>query len=36
VKHAAEQHGGMIYARNAPEGGAQFTLWLPHAATQSR
>jgi two-component system sensor histidine kinase MprB len=35
VKHAAEQHGGMIYARNAP-GGAQFTLWLPHAATQTR
>jgi two-component system sensor histidine kinase MprB len=36
VKHAAEQHGGMIYARNTPGGGAQFTLWLPHAATQSR
>ena len=36
VKHAAEQHGGMIYARNSPSGGAQFTLWLPHAATQSR
>ncbi|MDX6280699.1 MAG: two-component system, OmpR family, sensor histidine kinase MprB [Kribbellaceae bacterium] len=36
VKHAAEQHGGMIYARNAPDAGAQFTLWLPHAATQSR
>ncbi|GAA0960191.1 HAMP domain-containing sensor histidine kinase [Kribbella koreensis] len=36
VKHAAEQHGGMIYARNAPGAGAQFTLWLPHAATQSR
>lgn len=36
VKHAAEQHGGMIYARNAPPMGAQFTLWLPHAATQSR
>ncbi len=36
VKHAAEQHGGMIYARNAPTAGAQFTLWLPHAATQSR
>jgi two-component system sensor histidine kinase MprB len=36
VKHAAEQHGGMIYARNAPNTGAQFTLWLPHAATQSR
>ncbi|MEU4396140.1 HAMP domain-containing sensor histidine kinase [Kribbella sp. NPDC023855] len=36
VKHAAEQHGGMIYARNAPNAGAQFTLWLPHAATQSR
>lgn len=36
VKHAAEQHGGMIYARNAPSAGAQFTLWLPHAATQSR
>jgi len=36
VKHAAEQHGGMIYARNAPPAGAQFTLWLPHAATQSR
>lgn len=36
VKHAAEQHGGMIYARNTPVGGAQFTLWLPHAATQSR
>ena len=36
VKHAAEQHGGMIYARNSPTGGAQFTLWLPHAATQSR
>jgi two-component system sensor histidine kinase MprB len=26
----------MIYARNAPGGGAQFTLWLPHAATQTR
>jgi len=36
VKHAAEQHGGMIYARNLPGGGAQFTLWLPHAATQTR
>lgn len=36
VKHAAEQHGGMIGARNLPGGGAQFTLWLPHAATQSR
>jgi two-component system sensor histidine kinase MprB len=36
VKHAAEQHGGMIYARNSPAAGAQFTLWLPHAATQSR
>ncbi|MEV5960437.1 HAMP domain-containing sensor histidine kinase [Kribbella sp. NPDC051952] len=36
VKHAAEQHGGMIYARNAPGTGAQFTLWLPHAATQTR
>jgi two-component system sensor histidine kinase MprB len=36
VKHAAEQHGGMIYARNVPGGGAQFTLWLPHAATQTR
>jgi two-component system sensor histidine kinase MprB len=36
VKHAAEQHGGMIYARNIPGAGAQFTLWLPHAATQSR
>lgn len=36
VKHAAEQHGGMIYARNVPGAGAQFTLWLPHAATQTR
>ncbi|GAA3081346.1 two-component system sensor histidine kinase MprB [Kribbella aluminosa] len=36
VKHAAELHGGMIYARNAPGAGAQFTLWLPHAATQTR
>ncbi|MFK4083109.1 sensor histidine kinase [Kribbella sp. NPDC020789] len=36
VKHAAEQHGGMIYAANAPGAGAQFTLWLPHAATQTR
>jgi two-component system sensor histidine kinase MprB len=36
VKHAAEQHGGMIYARNSAGAGAQFTLWLPHAATQSR
>ncbi|MFC0624806.1 sensor histidine kinase [Kribbella deserti] len=36
VKHAAEQHGGMIYARNAPPMGAQFTLWLPHAAAQTR
>lgn len=36
VKHAAEQHGGVIYARNVPGAGAQFTLWLPHAATQSR
>jgi two-component system sensor histidine kinase MprB len=36
VKHAAEQHGGMIYAGNAPGAGAQFTLWLPHAATQTR
>jgi two-component system sensor histidine kinase MprB len=36
VKHAAEQHGGMIYARNVAGAGAQFTLWLPHAATQSR
>ncbi len=36
VKHAAEQHGGMIYARNVSGAGAQFTLWLPHAATQTR
>jgi two-component system sensor histidine kinase MprB len=36
VKHAAEQHGGMIYARNTVGGGAQFTLWLPHAATTGR
>jgi len=35
VKHAAEQHGGMIYAQNVPGGGAQFTLWLPHAGTES-
>ncbi|MEU4196435.1 HAMP domain-containing sensor histidine kinase [Kribbella sp. NPDC026611] len=36
VKHAAQQHGGVIYVRNVPGAGAQFTLWLPHAATQTR
>jgi two-component system sensor histidine kinase MprB len=36
VKHAAEQHGGLVYAGNATHGGAQFTLWLPHAQAQVR
>jgi two-component system sensor histidine kinase MprB len=36
VKHAADQHGGLVYAGSAAHGGAQFTLWLPHAQTQTR
>jgi len=36
VKHAAELHGGLVYAGNSPVGGAQFTLWLPHADAQVR
>jgi two-component system sensor histidine kinase MprB len=36
VKHAAELHGGLAYAGNSPAGGAQFTLWLPHADAQVR
>ncbi len=36
VKHAADQHGGLVYAGNATNGGAKFTLWLPHAQTQTR
>jgi two-component system, OmpR family, sensor histidine kinase MprB len=36
VKHAADQHGGLVYASNAAQGGAQFTLWLPHAQTHTR
>ncbi|MDT7728628.1 MAG: two-component system, OmpR family, sensor histidine kinase MprB [Actinomycetota bacterium] len=29
VKHAAERHGGAVYAARAPEGGALLTLRLP-------
>jgi signal transduction histidine kinase len=29
VQKIAVQHGGRIEARNLPEGGAEFTLWLP-------
>lgn len=36
VKHAADQHGGLVYAGNAQHGGAQFTLWLPHAEARVR
>ncbi len=36
VKHAAELHGGLVYASNSPAGGGQFTLWLPHADAQVR
>lgn len=31
VKHAAERHGGAVYAARAPEGGALLTLRLPGA-----
>jgi two-component system sensor histidine kinase MprB len=36
VRQAAEQHGGSITARNAPDGGAVFTLALPTTAGGSR
>ncbi|GAA4536673.1 sensor histidine kinase [Amycolatopsis samaneae] len=31
VKHAAERHGGAVYAARAPEGGALLTIRLPGA-----
>jgi two-component system sensor histidine kinase MprB len=31
VKHAAERHGGAVYAARAPEGGALLTMRLPGA-----
>jgi two-component system sensor histidine kinase MprB len=31
VKHAAERHGGAVYASRAPEGGALMTIRLPGA-----
>ncbi|MEV6644596.1 HAMP domain-containing sensor histidine kinase [Amycolatopsis sp. NPDC051371] len=31
VKHAAERHGGAVYAARAPEGGALMTIRLPGA-----
>ncbi|ADJ50029.1 two-component system histidine kinase [Amycolatopsis mediterranei S699] len=31
VKHAAERHGGAVYASQAPEGGALMTIRLPGA-----
>ncbi|MGW4394963.1 HAMP domain-containing sensor histidine kinase [Amycolatopsis nivea] len=31
VKHAAERHGGTVYANRAPEGGALLTIRLPGA-----
>lgn len=30
VKTIVEAHGGRIEASNAPEGGAQFEMWIPH------
>ena len=36
VRQAAEQHGGSITARNAPDGGAVYTLALPTTAGGSR
>ncbi|QWF81879.1 HAMP domain-containing sensor histidine kinase [Amycolatopsis sp. CA-230715] len=32
VKHAAERHGGTVYAGRAPEGGALMTIRLPGSA----
>lgn len=32
VKHAAERHGGTVYAGHAPEGGALMTIRLPGSA----
>jgi len=29
VQKIVVQHGGSIEARNRPEGGAEFTIWLP-------
>jgi signal transduction histidine kinase len=29
VQKVALQHGGSIEARNRPDGGAEFLLWLP-------
>ncbi len=29
VQKVAMQHGGSVEARNLPEGGAEFILWLP-------
>jgi signal transduction histidine kinase len=31
VQKIIVQHGGTIEARNRPEGGAEFILWLPFA-----
>ncbi len=36
VERIAEAHGGLIYAANCPEGGAAFTLRIPHLIPVSR
>ncbi|MGA2034396.1 MAG: ATP-binding protein [Thermoguttaceae bacterium] len=34
VSRIAEVHGGHVTAANCPEGGAAFTLWMPHGAAR--
>ncbi|MDO8811631.1 MAG: ATP-binding protein [Gallionella sp.] len=33
AQHIASTHGGRIYAKNNPEGGARFVIWLPMQTT---
>lgn len=36
ARTVAEMHGGGISVRNRPEGGAEFTLWLPDTTARTR